>query len=98
MNNNRITEHLEVYSMNIRSLNKNKEAVAIILEQQQPAVLALQETWLQKLPPNLHGDYDRMSYLPKKNEGVAMYVRKDLRLKAIMHEEWNSNMMVVANG
>jgi hypothetical protein len=27
-----------------------------------------------------------------------MYVRKDLRLKAIMHEEWNSNMMVVANG
>jgi exonuclease III len=39
-----------------------------------------------------------MSSLPKKNEGVAMYVRKDLGLKAIMHEEWSSNMMMVANG
>jgi hypothetical protein len=39
--NGRVTEHLAVYSMNIRSLTKNKEAVAIILEQHQPAVLAL---------------------------------------------------------
>jgi hypothetical protein len=38
-----------------------------------------------------------MNSLPKRNEGVAMYVRKDLRLKAIMHEEWSSNMMMVAN-
>jgi hypothetical protein len=34
--------------MNIRSLTKNKEAAAIILEHHRPAVLALQETWLQK--------------------------------------------------
>ena len=38
-----------------------------------------------------------MSSLPKRNEGVAMYLRKDLRLKAIMHEEWSTNMMMVAN-
>ena len=51
-----------------------------------------------KAPPNLHNDYDRMSSLPRKNEGVAMYVRRDLGLRAIMHEEWSSTMMVVANG
>jgi hypothetical protein len=38
-----------------------------------------------------------MSSLPKRNEGVAMYLRKDLRLKAIMQEEWSTNMMMVAN-
>ena len=38
-----------------------------------------------------------MSSLPKRNEGVAMYVKKNYGFKAIMHSEWNTNMMVVAN-
>ena len=47
-------------TMNVRSLMKNKSALALTLEQEAPAVLCLQETWLNRLAPNLHDDYDRM--------------------------------------
>ena len=47
-------------TMNVRSLMKNKAAMALVLEQESPAVLCLQETWLNRLAPNLHDDYDRM--------------------------------------
>ena len=38
-----------------------------------------------------------MSSLPKRNEGVAMYVKIHYGFRAIMHQEWNTNMIVVAN-
>ena len=47
-------------TMNVRSLMKNKAAMALVLEKESPAVLCLQETWLSKPAPNLHSDYDRM--------------------------------------
>ena len=53
-NNHRVTAKLEILSWNIRSLPKNKEAVAAVLEIERPDVLALQETWLKGPPPNLH--------------------------------------------
>jgi exonuclease III len=96
-NNHRVIAKLEILSLNVRSLNKNKEAVAAVLETERPDVLALQETWLMKPPPNLHADYDRVSSLPKKNEGVAMYFRKGLQLRSALDHEWSSNILVMAN-
>ena len=97
-NNHRVTAKLEILSWNIRSLPKNKEAVAAVLEIERPDVLALQETWLKGPPPNLHQDYDRVSSLPKKNEGVAMYTRKGLRFRSALDQEWSSNILVMTSG
>ena len=61
----------------MRSLTKNQEAVAVILAVNEPAVMSLQETWLQKPVPNLHDEYDRFSSFPAKYEGVALFTRKE---------------------
>ena len=76
---------MTVFSMNVRSLNKNKEAVAATLLTHQPSVMTLQETWLTNNPPNLHDEYDRYASPPKKSEGVAVYARKELNCKAYQH-------------
>ena len=51
-----------------------------------------------KPPPNLHQDYDRMSSLPKRSEGVAIYTRKGYTFRAIYDTEWSPNLMMVATG
>ena len=85
-------------TMNVRSLMKNKAAMALVLEQESPAVLCLQETWLSRPAPNLHDDYDRMQSVLKRNEGVATYTKKIIAAKAFLKEEWSSTLMMVRVG
>ena len=91
-------QEIPIMTMNVRSLMKNKSAIALVLEQESPAVLCLQETWLNRLAPNLHNDYDRMQSDLKKNEGVATYTRKTIAAKAFLKEEWSSNLMMIRLG
>ena len=85
-------------TMNVRSLTKNKSAMALVLEKECPSIMCLQETWLNKLAPNLHGEYDRMQSDPKKNEGVAIYTQKKIAAKAYLKEHWTSNIMLIRVG
>ena len=93
-----MVQEIAVMTMNVRSLMKNKAAMALVLEQESPAVLCLQETWLSRLAPNLHDDYDRMQSDHKRNEGVATYTKKVIAAKAYQKEEWSSTLMMIRVG
>ena len=67
--------------------------MALLLNNHEPDILCLNETWLNDRKIPLHEDYEALYSPASEYQGVAIYHKKSITLTPFHQEEWSKHFI-----